>query len=130
MKPDRWQEIERIYHSALELEEGQRTTFLENACGGDETLRHEVESLLRSEQSEDRFIEVPALEMAVKMFAQEEPQSLLGQQLGSYQVLSLLGRVVWGWSIELGTLAWSASCSPKILSGILQRQRQKTESDQ
>jgi serine/threonine protein kinase len=48
-------------------------------------------SLLRSEPSEDGFIEEPALEVAAKMFAREEPQSLLGQQLGSYQILSLLG---------------------------------------
>ena len=50
-----------------------------------------MESLLRFEQSGDRFIEEPALEVAAKMIAQEKPQSLLGQQLGSYQILSLLG---------------------------------------
>jgi eukaryotic-like serine/threonine-protein kinase len=92
MTPERWQQIERVYHSALELEEGQRTTFLQKACGGDETLRHDVESLLRSEQSADRFNEHPALKVAAKIFVQEEPQSLLGRQLGFYQVLSLLGR--------------------------------------
>ena len=91
MTPDRWQQIEKIYQSALELEESQRVAFLEKACAGDEALRQEVESLLRSEQSGDRFIEEPALEVAAKMIAHEEPQSLLGQQLGSYQILSLLG---------------------------------------
>ena len=39
----------------------------------------------------DRFIEEPALEVAAKMMAHEKPESLLGQQLGSYQILSLLG---------------------------------------
>jgi eukaryotic-like serine/threonine-protein kinase len=93
MTPDRWQQIEKIYHSALELEESQRVAFLEKACAGDKALRHEVESLLRSEQSGDRFIEEPALEVAAKMFAQEEPQSRLGQQIGSYHILSLLGNL-------------------------------------
>ena len=39
----------------------------------------------------DRFIEEPALEVAAKMMAHEKPESLIGQQLGSYQILSLLG---------------------------------------
>src|SRR5439155_7940607 len=91
MTPDRWQQIEKIYHSALELEESQRVAFLEKACAGDEALRQEVESLLRSERSGNSFIEEPALEVAGRIFAQENPESLLGQQLGSYQILSLLG---------------------------------------
>ena len=71
MTPERWQQIEKIYHSALELEESQRAAFLEEACAGDEVLRQEVESLLRSEPSGDRFIEEPALEVAAKMMAHE-----------------------------------------------------------
>lgn len=91
MTPERWQQIEKIYHSALELAENERLAFLQKACAGDEALRHEVESLLRSEVSGDRFIEEPALEAAAKMMAHKKPESLLGQQLGSYQILSLLG---------------------------------------
>jgi serine/threonine protein kinase len=50
-----------------------------------------VESLLRFDGPGDRFIEEPALEVASKMIAQEKPESLLGQQLGSYKILSLFG---------------------------------------
>ena len=39
----------------------------------------------------EQFIEEPALEVAAKMIAQDEPESLVGQQIGSYQILSLLG---------------------------------------
>ncbi len=90
MTPERWQQIEKIYHSALELEESQRATLLEETCAGDEALRREVESLLRLDSRGDRFIEEPASEVAAKMIAQQ-PQSLIGQQLGSYQIVSLLG---------------------------------------
>jgi serine/threonine protein kinase len=88
---DRWQQVEKICQSALELEESQRTAFLEKACAGDEELRREVESLLRFDSGGERFIEKPAMEVAAKMIAQEKPESLIGQQLGSYQILSLLG---------------------------------------
>jgi len=52
-------------------------------------MRGEVESLLRFEGRGDRFIEEPALELAAKMVV-HEPQSLIGQQLRSYQILSSL----------------------------------------
>ena len=88
---DRWQQIEKLCHAALELEESQRAAFLERACAGDEELRREVESLLQYDKRGDHFIEEPAVEVAVKMIAQEKPEDLLGKQLGSYQIISLLG---------------------------------------
>ena len=91
MKPERWQKIEGIYHAALEREEGQRAAFLNEACGGDESLRREVESLLTQEGETGSFLEAPALEVAAKVMAEDSGRSLLGRQLGSYQVLSLLG---------------------------------------
>jgi eukaryotic-like serine/threonine-protein kinase len=87
----RWEQVEKLYQSVLELEEGQRRAFLEEACGGDEDLRREVESLLQFERRGGQFIEEPALEVAARMIAEEKPESLIGQQLGSYQILSLLG---------------------------------------
>jgi eukaryotic-like serine/threonine-protein kinase len=87
----RWEQVERICQSALELEESRRAAFLEEACGSDEELRREVESLLQFDRGGERFIEQPAVELAAKMIAQEKPESLVGQQLGSYQILSLLG---------------------------------------
>ena len=91
MKPERWQKIEGIYHVALEREEGQRAAFLNEACGGDEALRQEVESLLAQEGATGSFLEAPALEVAAKVMSEDSGRSLLGRQLGSYQVLSLLG---------------------------------------
>ena len=61
MEPERWQEIERLYHLALEHEESRRAEFLEQACGGDEALRREVESLLASEKPAEAFMEAPSL---------------------------------------------------------------------
>ena len=87
----RWQQVEKLCQAALELEESQRRAFLEQACAGDQELRREVESLLRFDTQRDRFIEEPALEVAAKIMAHEKPESLIGHQLGSYQIVSLLG---------------------------------------
>ena len=91
MTPERWQQIDKLCQSALELEENRRAAFLEEACAGDEELRREVESMLKFEKPGDRFIEQQALEVAAKIIAHDKPESLIGQQLGSYQIVSLLG---------------------------------------
>ena len=50
MLAERWQEIERLYHSALERRPEERQAYLASACRADENLRHEVESLLASDE--------------------------------------------------------------------------------
>jgi serine/threonine protein kinase len=65
--------------------------FLAEACAGDFTLRGEVESLLRCDARAEYFVEAPALEVAAQLRAEEQAQSMIGRQLGHYQILSLLG---------------------------------------
>ena len=43
---ERWERINELFGFALEREPAQRSAYLREACGGDETLRAEVESLL------------------------------------------------------------------------------------
>lgn len=46
MNADRWRQIEELYHAVRAPAEGERFSCLEQACGGDEALRREEESLL------------------------------------------------------------------------------------
>ena len=70
MEPvERWRTVEQLYHSALEVEEGQRAAFIESACAGDESLIHEVRSLLAQSEARDSFLEAPAMEVAAKAMA-------------------------------------------------------------
>jgi serine/threonine protein kinase/Tol biopolymer transport system component len=91
MNPDRWRQIEQLYHAAMECTPDQRAAFLRDACPDDDTLRREVESLLAQEKGADGLLEAPALEAAAKMFGEPRGASLIGRQLGNYQVMSLLG---------------------------------------
>ena len=45
MKAERWQRVEQLYHSTLEKEVSERSSFLAEACAGDEGLRREVKLL-------------------------------------------------------------------------------------
>lgn len=58
----RWHEVERIFQSALEVDEAQRPAFLDQACRYDDELRDEIESLLGFTAKSGSFLETPALE--------------------------------------------------------------------
>ncbi len=66
MKSDRWKEIERVYHGALERTEDERAAFLDENCLNDVGLRCEVESLLGYEAKTEGFIDDPALDVAAR----------------------------------------------------------------
>src|SRR5208282_6526362 len=68
MNAARLQEIEKIFHAALERPASQRAAFVEEACAGDGALREEVESLLAHEDA-GSFIESPAIAVAAKALA-------------------------------------------------------------
>ena len=46
VEPERWRQVEELYHAALEVATEKRARFLKNACGDDAELHHELESLL------------------------------------------------------------------------------------
>src|SRR5215468_7183136 len=86
MKPERWKQIERLYHAALGRESGEREAFLAQACAGDEELRREVEELLRYDGAAGSFIQGNALAFEARRLEPEElsqtrPQLLPGQSV-------------------------------------------------
>ncbi len=91
MTPERWQQVKAIFHSALQHEPEQRSVFLSNACGGDELLRQEVESLISSHEKHGSFIDSPAFEAAAELIV-DGGKLKAGQTLGSYEVLSFVSR--------------------------------------
>lgn len=90
MKAERWQQVERLYHSTLEKEVSERSAFLAEACAGDEGLRKEVESLLAYEDQAADFIESPALEVAAKLLRDEQTATVAGQMINQYKIIAPL----------------------------------------
>jgi len=95
VNPKRWQEIEQLYHAALEREEGQRPEFLARACGDDRELLREVESLLALEPRAGDFLEEGAAKVGAQMFAEDEPrpaeEPLAARLAPHYRLLEKLG---------------------------------------
>jgi tetratricopeptide (TPR) repeat protein len=68
-----------------------RARFLDSACGGDELLRREVESLLSAHDAAPDFIEEPAAVPAAAL-AHLGPSSIpAGVHLGPYRVVRVIG---------------------------------------
>jgi len=82
MTPERWRRVEAIFNETIALPAGDRAAFLARACGGDETLRAEVTSLLGEAAADEGFLERDTLEVHAPM---------VGRALGGYQLQALLG---------------------------------------
>jgi serine/threonine-protein kinase len=91
MKPERWRQIDQILEAALERQPEERAAFLAVACAGDESLRVEVESLLRSDEAAESFIEEPVAAMAAEVIGEQHVPELAGQRISHYKILSRLG---------------------------------------
>jgi serine/threonine protein kinase/TolB-like protein len=98
MTPERWRQVEKLYHAALERPASRRAAFLTGACGADEGLRREVESLLAEHERTGSFIERPALEQAARTLAAEQAarqenreKQMVGWTVSHYRVVEKLG---------------------------------------
>jgi predicted unusual protein kinase regulating ubiquinone biosynthesis (AarF/ABC1/UbiB family) len=99
MKPERWQQIDKLFHSLLGLEPDKRAAFLAEACAGDESLRERVEALIVAHDQAGSFIERPAMEVEARRLAADaeiaESQlaisELSGESISHYRVIAPLG---------------------------------------
>jgi Tol biopolymer transport system component/serine/threonine protein kinase len=89
---ERSDRLDELFHQALTRTKDKRIAFLAEACGGDEALHRELQSMLSALERAGEFMEVPALELAARMARQSGSQLPAGYQLGTYRVEALLGR--------------------------------------
>jgi serine/threonine protein kinase/Tfp pilus assembly protein PilF len=88
---DRWATVKHIHQCALDRDPSERPAFVDESCGGDETLRREVLSLLTYASEAESFLERPAVDVAPTGPSGPYETALVGRTVSHYQVLSLLG---------------------------------------
>lgn len=88
---ERWQQIKDIFHSAQERPPAERPDFLDEVCGGDTSIREEVEALLTADAGNENFLTCPALEFAAGMLADDAAEFVAGDKVGRYEILCSLG---------------------------------------
>jgi Tol biopolymer transport system component/serine/threonine protein kinase len=89
MTPERWQQVKQIFSSAVRREASERDAFLTDACGDDDVLRKEVESLIGAHERDGSFIDRAAFEEP-SLFSTGGFKK--GQAVGSYVITSSIGR--------------------------------------
>jgi eukaryotic-like serine/threonine-protein kinase len=87
LTPERWAEIEELFHRAAECDPAVRSGLLDNACSDDPALRKEVEALL----ARDGRVAAAAMEASVRTELQNLIFPLTGKTVSHYQILNGLG---------------------------------------
>ncbi|CAM2006296.1 serine/threonine-protein kinase [Acanthopleuribacter pedis] len=82
MTSDRWRQIAAMLEEARSLPTAARAAFLQEACGSDADLRHEVDSLLNVDEAALALLEQPFM----------EAPDLVGKRFGAYRLVRELGR--------------------------------------
>jgi serine/threonine-protein kinase len=88
---DRWREVERIFHDALQYRGRERERFVETACGPDHDLRCQVADLLEAHELPGTFEGDEAARVAWELLREKETGRLAGRTLSHYRVERLLG---------------------------------------
>jgi eukaryotic-like serine/threonine-protein kinase len=98
MDTDRWNHVDQLLQSALDVPAGERDAFLRKVCDGDQRLESEVRSLLAAHERADGFLGAPAIDLAARELAGERSGNqshsgdpLLGQTLSHYRIVEKLG---------------------------------------
>ncbi len=90
MTPDRWRQIQALFHEALAQPAEQRSAFLDDACAGDADLYAQVHALLAADDDPAPILEATPTDLALALTP--EPPALADQQIGPYRIIRRIGR--------------------------------------
>ncbi len=95
MSSQRWQQLEEIFQTALDLSETDRSRFINRACGTDPDLRREVETLLTQYEAAGDLLDQPLYdEVGIQDLASSmtaEPDPMIGKRVGAYRIEREIG---------------------------------------
>ncbi len=93
MDPIRWRQVQDVFLGALEGLPAERGRFLDEACGPDDELRQEVESLLSAESRGSSLLDVTLEELLDLLDDEPGPAPLEAPaRAGPYVLLEEIGR--------------------------------------
>ena len=85
MTPERWKQVNDLFHAALEQDAASREAFVRREAGDDSELVREVLSLLISHRRSG-YLDLPAWAVAADLLVDSEPLQP-GQTVGKYRIV-------------------------------------------
>ena len=85
MTPERWKQVNELFHAALEQPADAREDYIQRTASDDADLQREVLSLLKSHRNSG-YLDRPAWAVAADLLREEEP-SRIGQTIGKYRIV-------------------------------------------
>ncbi len=86
--PEKWDQVKELFALALERNPEERSSFLLQACAGDDSLRAEIESLLSSFDGAPTFLEdCPAADLLLS-----KSREIAGKRIGAYRAVREIGQ--------------------------------------
>jgi hypothetical protein len=137
MTPERWEQVERLFHRALGRPAAECAKLLETACAGDDELQREVESLLKSSDEAGNFIENRSLGLGTGLPRLNDPAEglslqagtapMAGRMVGHYRVHEKLGERGIGEVYEAEDTRVGRNVALKFLPESMAKDRQALE---
>src|ERR1700678_3525391 len=84
--PDHGEHVAALCEAAMSLDPGQRSAFLDRACGDEGALRQEVEELLNAEAAAGSFLRHPVFDLPTV-----DDSHASQRTIGPYRLLELIG---------------------------------------
>jgi len=85
MDADRWQRVDDLFQAAIARAGEERRAFLNEACAGDDGLRHELDRLVRAHERSRGFLETPIAPEALRILASADDTSSAQSTLTSFR---------------------------------------------
>jgi len=84
-------DVVEIFDAAVDVPEAERETFLQRACGGDETLLRKVKALLKAHNRPSHFLDQPPARARPEGGSIAPIGETAGDQIGRYKLLQQIG---------------------------------------
>src|SRR4030095_7460716 len=85
MDPHRWQRIDELFQAAIARAAEERPAFLDEACAGDDELRHQLGRLARGPEGSTGFLETPVATDAFRILASADDASTVQPALTAFR---------------------------------------------
>jgi eukaryotic-like serine/threonine-protein kinase len=86
-----WEKVKALFEEVLAHPFAERDDFLARAAAGDDWLRHEVESLIKSYEAAESFMEQPAAHAAAESLLEHQKKVSIGERISHYEILGTVG---------------------------------------